>query len=171
MWISLIIAIATFCGYLACYISRLGIPESLSYTYYGLGKRGWIFSAMMLIVGISTMMPMIDLTPDSYSFVPFLCGTSIAFVGVASEYAQQVVTHVHCVSAIIAAIMAAVWCVLLQRCWYVLLLSGLLMLLLAYVSNTADRGHKTFWLEMWAFSAAFLTLITRLYTSHLSNPL
>lgn len=171
MTITATIAILTFCGFLALYISERGIPESLSYTYYGLGDRGWLFSAMMVIVGVCTMIPMIDITCDRYAFVPFLCGTSITFVGVASEYAQQVVTHVHCVSAIIAAIMAAVWCVLLQRCWYVLLLSGLLMLLLAYVSNTADRRHKTFWMEMWAFSAAFLTLITRLYTSHLSNHL
>lgn len=100
----------TLSAYL-CYTAWVGrsIPESLSATYYMLGKRGWLFQVMMAFTAVILLPTWLDVTPDEWQFLPFLSCGSLLFVAVAPAFKLRLDGIVHYASAIVCGLSAVLW--------------------------------------------------------------
>ncbi|MCQ2137897.1 MAG: hypothetical protein MJY60_04245 [Bacteroidales bacterium] len=160
MWISATIAFILLAVYVAYIIRNYGIPTSLSRTFYLLGERGWLFSVVMSVMGFATMIPMMSVTPDNFKCVPFICGCSLCFVGVASEYAQRVASGVHLTAAVIGMLCSLAW-VIIMGCWWVLPIT-LAVAAIPAISTRTIKSCWVWWLEVAVLLSVFLTMIITL---------
>ena len=113
----LIISLLIFLAYNALYLSILGLPTSLSETYYHIGKT---FSVMMLIV-TSTLLPVLfNCTPEQFKWLTFLYCAALMFVGAAPNYLKgDVEGKVHVIGACIAIVCAMSWIICCGYWWIV----------------------------------------------------
>lgn len=112
MNIVLLSAVTLACiTYMGCFVCR-GVPESISATYYMLGKRGWMFQAVMILVGFLLCPVWIPVSKDQHSFLAFLSCASLMFVGAAPAFRMELEGRVHYVSAAVCCACAVLWQVL-----------------------------------------------------------
>ena len=94
--------------------------------------------------------------------LPFFAAASIAFVGAAPAFRDcKLESKVHTVSAVLAAIFSLLWCcvVCYQIAWIIVPLSLIVVWATAFISKT-NKIASTYWWEMVAFLATFVTIIT-----------
>lgn len=89
-----------------------GIPESLSATYYLLGKQGWLFSVYMSVVSVALYVIWFPLCEPSYQCLPFLSCGSLLFVAAAPAFRLELEGKVHYGSAIVCCVCAVLWQIL-----------------------------------------------------------
>ena len=66
--------------YLIGFVIKFGVPESLSATYYSLGKYGWIFQVCIFLVGVLLLPVWLSLSEEAYQSLVFLACASLCFV-------------------------------------------------------------------------------------------
>lgn len=95
-------------AYLITMRIRYGAAEMISYTYYQLGKYGWIFPAILFIVAFTMMLPVLS---SEYGFQPlvFIGLVGFIFVGAAPNYMSKDDLPVHKTAAITAAAGCVGW--------------------------------------------------------------
>lgn len=166
------IAFFIFAIYNNVSIIKLGIPSSLSATFYLWNEKkknlGYIFTGMMFIVSFLLMPVWLEITevitPWSHylTVLPFLGAASIAFVGSAPAFRDcKLENKVHMVAAALAAVFSLLWCgiVCYQVAWIILPLSLLLVWVIAFETKT-HKTAATYWWEMVAFVATFASILT-----------
>lgn len=150
MLLALIILISVYL--LGCII-KFGIPESLSETYYSLGKRGWIFQALMLGIGGSLLPVWLSVAEEPYQFLVFLSCASLCFVASAPCFKLELQGRVHYSAAIVCCISVFTWQIL-EELWDVTLwfvwIGGMLTLI--------NRSKWCWWLECAAIGSLFANL-------------
>lgn len=140
------------------------VPASLSSTYYMYKeKKEWLkylFPAMMFSVAGLLMPVQLEAAEGSYlQFLSFLTCAATIFVGAAPNFkGTKLENAVHSTSAIISAICAMLWCLLVVGSWGVILSYLIIFLIIALCTNTLKSAY-IFWLEMVAFMSMFLSLI------------
>ena len=173
MWqlITVCIAFLLFIVYNLVVIRLFGIPKSLSESFYLYDKKkkglGYIFTLFMFTMAFCLMPGWIEISEvwSSWShyltFLAFLTSAAICFVGAAPAFrANKLEGTVHEVSAKICAATALVWCFVV--CWniaYVPAIGAAIPAVYGWVSKTWKTA-QVYWLEMMAFSATFITIIT-----------
>lgn len=85
------------------------IPESISAIYYLLGKKGWIFQIVMVLVAVMLFFPWVEKSDDSLQFLPFLSCGSLLFVAAAPAFRLRLDGIVHYSSAIVCGVSAVLW--------------------------------------------------------------
>lgn len=85
------------------------IPESISAIYYLLGKKGWIFQIVMVLVAVMLFFPWVEKSDDSLQFLPFLSCGSLLFVAAAPAFRLRLDGMVHYSSAIVCGVSAVLW--------------------------------------------------------------
>lgn len=85
------------------------IPESISAIYYLLGKKGWIFQIVMVLVAVMLFFPWMEKSDDSLQFLPFLSCGSLLFVAAAPAFRLRLDGMVHYSSAIVCGVSAVLW--------------------------------------------------------------
>ena len=160
MLISTIISIVVFVVYVTATLTKFKtVPESLSNTYYMLGKWGPLFTLMMFACAFTILPPMLELTNPNFQFVAFFCPAAICFVGAAPNFKKdQMECKVHTISAYVSAIAGLLWVAFLTRYWWLIPISIVIIGLLAYLTKTM-QSTKTWWLEMVAFLAVYSALL------------
>ena len=169
VWVLSVIAFLLLGGYLLIMALRHGIPTMISDTFYQLGKRGWLFSTIILAVAFMMVICLLD-SGKGIQCLAFLGCGGLAFVGAAPNYCDSNEYKVHKTGAIIAAIGCIGWC--LSVCWWVTAFTllayavylGTMNLLktlngIWYISSNV-KFHPWYWAEVAAFADVFATVWT-----------
>lgn len=167
-----LVGILIFVVYNSVVIGKFGVPSSLSASFYlwnGVKKNlGYIFTGMMFAMAFCLMPGWLEITevitPWSHylTVLPFLAAASIAFVGAAPAFRDcKLENKVHMVSAACAAVFALLWCcvVCYQIAWIIVPISLIVVWATAFITKT-HKTAATYWWEMVAFLATFVTIIT-----------
>ena len=79
-------SLCVFAAYIAYALRTVGIPTSVSETYYLLricGKPAWLFQAAMMACALLLLPAWLELSSPHLQFLAFLCCGSLIFVGAA----------------------------------------------------------------------------------------
>lgn len=155
--IGLLVATLVMSGYLAYVVGCFGIPRSLSDTYYLLGKRGWIFQAVLCLFGSLLMPTWIDLSSNGTQFLAFLACAGLLFVTTAPCFKIDIEGKVHYVSAVVCCMAAFIWQIA-EMCW--LLPIGSLALALG--STVITKGKLFWWVEMAILVGSVISIFIKL---------
>ena len=133
------IALSIISLYLAyIFIRYRQIPVSISDTFY-LGAN-WLFTAVMWIIGFTTAASLINITSETYQFLPFLIGAGLLFVGAAPHFKEDLEGKVHTGGAIVFGIASQVWASIYFTPW--------LLLTWLTVPIWFKTKQRTFWAEI-----------------------
>lgn len=172
MIILVLISLLLFTAYNAVSLKQFGIPKSLSETFYLWNSKksglGYIFTGMMFSMAFTLVPAWLELGEviSSWSsylnpLVFFACA-AIGFVGAAPAFRSCTLeSKVHTIAAMAAAVCAVTWC--LAACWqimYVPLLTAGIIAVIGAITKTWKKA-SVYWLEMMAFGATFVTVITQ----------
>lgn len=162
--ILVIIAFAIYLIYDFTAVSLFGTPESLSNTFYLFKERkSWqrFFFPIMMILTAGLLLPAwLDISQNSpFQFLSFLACVGIMFTGAAPTFkASKMENRVHTISAIIAAVCAILWIILVTNCEWIIGLWFIGILVNAIVTKTIKTSY-TYHLETIAFMSTFCTLL------------
>lgn len=137
--------------YLTAYILNLGLPTSISETYYYTEAK-WLFPTCTATAGVLALVPLLNITPDSYRFVAFFIVASILFVAAAPAFREELTNKVHSGAAIILGVSALTWLILTNGVPYIAITAMLAGLLF-------DRRRLVFWLEIGLLYNLYISLI------------
>jgi hypothetical protein len=157
----LIISFITMWGYIAYYLSKVGVLSSHSNSYFALKpyKQSWMFYASMTITAFTLLPVALELTPEPLQILAFLTCAPIAAVAAAANYKGDTMeSKVHFTSATIAGIASMMWAVYMAysySCW--LLVFVAVLGLIAYLANLKWRSPML-WLEYWLFSYPYVIM-------------
>lgn len=96
-------------GYLAFVVAKFGIPQSISDTYYLLGKQGWLFQLALAATAFCVVPSLIDSSTEYTKFLAFLACTGLAFVAAAPLFKMELEGKVHFTSAYICCGSLVLW--------------------------------------------------------------
>lgn len=125
--------------YLTAYINAVGVPASISATYYHT-ERKWLFPTAISLTGLCALVPLMNHTPESYQYVAFFIVAATLFVAAAPAFREDMVGKVHGISAAVLGLCALVW-LMLTTGWPWIAIVGLCVAIL-------DRKHFLFWFEV-----------------------
>lgn len=150
------------------------IPPSLSDSFYIYDRKkkglGYIFTGMMFVIALILMMGWLELNDgfndwrSNFTFLPFFCCASIAFVGAAPAFrSSELEGNVHTIAAKIAAATAIIWVIIQNSSvndWYWLVLSivlGVGVPIAVGLGTKTMKSAQVFHLEMMAFISVFIS--------------
>lgn len=136
--------------YITSYICNVGVPASLSATYYNT-ERKWIFPVTIGATGIFALVPLMNNTPESYQFVAFFIVAATLFVASAPAFKEELVNNIHAGAASVLGICALAWLILTFG-WPWIAIIG-------FVVAIMDRKHFLFWVEAGLLYNLFAGLI------------
>ena len=141
-----------------------GVPHSLSMTYYLYKQRKNIlkilFPGMITLLVVFLLPCWLEISKNSeFEFAAFLSMSALMFVGACPAFLDsKMEDDIHSIAAIICAVFALLWVILVTPYWYVIPGSFVLFALLAFVTKTWKTCY-TYWLEMVAFISTFIAII------------
>lgn len=162
--ILVLIAFAIYALYNVIVVSTLGLPWSLSETFYKLKeKKEWfkIFFPMMMMVTSWLLLPAwLEISASTHlEFLAFLAAAGIMFTGAAPAFKQHKLENmVHTLSALISVLLAILWIIFVSKLWWVLIAWLVLIALVAVITKTW-KTSLIFWLETVVFLATFTSII------------
>ena len=144
MYRIILVVLAVLCvGYMV-FSMRRGVPESLSATYYDLGRYGWVFQAFVALVAAMLYFVWFPVSDDGHEWMVFLSCASLLFVAAALCFRLPLEGMVHYSSAVVCCLCAVSW-QMAEGLWDVTLwfawIGGMLSL--------ACRRQWCWWME-WA---------------------
>lgn len=98
-----------FMAMLCVVINKYGVPDMVSTIYYLLGKRGWVFQAVMIAFGAMMMICLLD-SGLGVQCLAFLACAGLMFVGAAPRFLEESDRRVHKTAAIVSAAASVGWC-------------------------------------------------------------
>lgn len=144
--------------YVLFVLVRIGVPKSLSETYYLLENRGWIFQCVLMSVGLLTMIGLLPmLEGKGYQFLGFIMPMALMFVAVAPKFAENENEKVHMISACMSAL-SSLLLIALMGYWYIFVISTILIMI-SYILNLKNR---LFWAEIICFATTYFVLMIEL---------
>ena len=149
-------AIFMFLVYNIVSILLFGIPHSLSMTYYLFKNRKEIlkvlFPSMIMLMTIFLLPCWLQISDGSdFQFTAFLSMASLMFVGACPTFLTAGLENkVHYISAIICAVFALLWIILVTQYWYIIPIISAIIAAIAVATKTWKTCY-TYWLEMIAF--------------------
>ena len=94
-----------------------------------------------------------------FQFTAFLAAAGILFVGAAPAFkSSSLENSVHMVSAVVAAIFALLWVILVSKMWLLIVLWLAFIALIAVLTKSVKSSY-IYWLETVAFMATFTSII------------
>lgn len=125
--------------YLTAYIAYVGLPASISETYYNTEKR-WLFPVVLLITIGTAIGPMFSVTPEDIQFLVFLIVGGILFVAGAPAFKEDLEGKVHSIAAVIAGAATLAWLILTN--------ANITVLAILSIVALCNKKHRVFWLEI-----------------------
>ena len=149
--------------YNAVALYLFGVPKSLSMTFYLFKeKKNWLcacFQIMMTLMAGSLLPAWLEISVGSnLQFMSFLAASGILFTGAAPAFeSSKLENNVHMASAIIAAIFALLWVILVANLWYVILVWLVAITVVALLTKSVKTSY-IYWLETIAFLSTFTSV-------------
>jgi hypothetical protein len=159
-----IIAFLLYLVYNGVALGLFGVPNSLSMTFYLFQeKKKWtriFFPIMMISMAFLLLPAWLEISAlGSLQFLAFLAAAGIMFVGAAPAFkSSDLENTVHMTSAIVAAIFAILWVVLVSKLWWVILVWLAVLGLIMLVTKTVKSSY-IYWLETIAFMSTFTSIL------------
>lgn len=153
--------------YNAVALSLFGVPKSLSMTFYLFKeKKNWasIFFPIMMLTMAGALLPSwLEISEGSdLQFMAFLAASGILFTGAAPAFENsKLENNVHMASAIVAAIFALLWVILVANHWYVILVWLVAITVVALLTKSIKTSY-IYWLETIAFLSTFTSVFAYL---------
>lgn len=104
--LTIITALCAVCLFLNL---RNGVPESISATYYDLGKHGWLFQLFMLFLSAGLFVVWMPVSSDNHQCLVFLSCASLLFVASSPCFREDLQGKVHYGSAIVCCVCVVLW--------------------------------------------------------------
>lgn len=111
----------------------------------------WTHYALLALAALMMLPPMLDCTPYNWQFLAFFACASLVFVATAPSYLEKFEGRVHSISAILCAACAIAWAAVVVP---VALIGCVLLIVAAF-----DKKHRLLWLELSAFTTAYIGVI------------
>lgn len=162
--ILVLIAFGIYALYNILVVGFLGLPWSLSETFYKLkNRKDWLrffFPAMMVSASLLLLPAWLEISSITHlEFLAFLAASGIMFTGAAPAFRRHKLENmVHTISALVSALFAILWIIFASKLWWVLIAWLILIGLIAFVTKTWKTAF-IFWLETVAFLATFTSII------------
>lgn len=137
--------------YLTAYVIKVGLPDSISATYYRTEKK-WVFPTAISLTGLCALVPLMNNTPENYQFVAFFIVAATLFVASAPAFREEIEGKVHSVGAIILGLSALAWLIAIGGCPWIAILGVCIAVL--------DYKHFLFWVEVGLLYNLFISLMT-----------
>lgn len=156
-------AIFMFVIYNIVALLLFGVPHSLSMTYYLFKERKEIlkvlFPAMIALMVMFLLPCWLQISEGSdFQFSAFLSMAALMFVGACPTFLDSDMENkVHSISAIICAIFALLWIILVTPFWYIIPIILEIIAVISVVTKTWKTCY-TYWLEMVAFVSTFIAI-------------
>jgi hypothetical protein len=130
--------------------------------YYWKEETPWkrlLFPIMMVSMAGLLLPAWLTLSVGStFQFTAFLAAAGIMFTGMAPAFkSSNLENTVHMTSAIIAAIFALLWIILVANLWWVIVLWLGVTILMAVLTNSIKSSY-IYWLEFVAFMSTFTAI-------------
>ena len=159
--IALIISFIILFGYIAMYLSVVGLLPSHSNSYYALmPKWKWVFPVTLASSSFLLLITALDYTPEPFKFTAFLTCAPVIFTAFAPKYkGNDVESSVHFMGAKIGGIMSfcwAIWMSVSVHWWFILVVIGLG---LAFYLLNKKYNKPILFLEYWVFSYPYIILL------------
>lgn len=152
----LIVLTVCLVSYLA-YFLKDGVPQSLSATYYMLGKNGWLFQMLMFALSFGLLPVWSSVSEDSWMFLCFLSCGGLLLVGASPLFKLPLESEVHHYSAYVCGASIILWQIL-EGLWDWVLLSAVICLV-GYIRY----GKLTWWVECMLMLSLVGNLFRMLY--------
>lgn len=148
---SISLALAILIAYLTIFTFNLGLPTSLSATYYHCQKK-WLFPTVLGLTAALTAVPILELTPEPWKFLGFFVLASVLFTASAPAFKEDFVGKVHTWSALIGSVAAL--------CWIVVILGwgGAIIPAFGLIIAIIDRKRAVLWVEISILTGLFFGL-------------
>ena len=162
--ICIFIGFIIYWSYNTISIGIFGIPFSLSQTFYLFKNReNWqkiLFPITLVITSLCLLPSWLEISEGSnWQFLVFLSLVGIIFTGFVPTFkSSKMEDKVHTISAIIGAVCALLWVVIVAKMWYVIIMWIIFVLLSALLTNTIKTAY-IFWIETITFMATFMSII------------
>lgn len=141
---ALLCVVTVLCiSYFAAVSILFKVPESLSATYYSLGKYGWVFQAVLFSVGVLMLPVWMSVSEESHYCLCFLTCSALLFVAAAPAFRMKLEGKVHYSSAAVCCVCSVLWQIL-EGVWDVTLFFGFFCGMLAI----QWREKWCWWLEV-----------------------
>ena len=151
------LSLAILIAYLTFSLKVIGIPYSISDTYYQLKKANepyWLFQVCMVFSAGILLPAWVEMIEDtSYTCCAFLACVGLIFVGMAPSFKLELEGKVHIGGTIICGL-ASVLYMIFSGYYYIPLI------LLPFVLSLIFKYKKPmFWIELYLFLSTYLSLI------------
>ena len=157
MWYLILISSAILAVYLWRVIKLIGIPWSISDTYYQLKKHqkpAWIFQVAIITAAGFLLPEWLELTDGkNYQCCAFLACAGLIFVGAAPCFKLELDGKVH-VGATRVCTLASLVYMCFSGLWFVPLL---LAIPTGFLIHRYDK--PVFWLELWLIVSVYVSII------------
>lgn len=158
MWYLIPISLIVLVVYLWKVIKLIGIPWSISDTYYQLQKRNrsaWWFQVVMILTAGILLPEWLELTDgENYQCCAFLACTGLIFVGAAPCFKLELDGKVHIGATIVCGLASLLY----------MIFAGYIFVPLILIIPTGFLIHKydkpVFWLEIWMFVSIYISIIS-----------
>jgi hypothetical protein len=158
------IAFMIFLMYNITSLIKFNTPSSLSMTfYYWKEETKWkrlLFPIMMISMAGLLLPAWLTLSASSpFQFTAFLAAAGIMFTGSAPAFkSSDLENSVHMTSAIVAAIFALLWIILVTKLWWIIVIWFIASMLMALLTNSIKSSY-IYWLEFVAFMSTFTAIL------------
>lgn len=130
------------------------IPKSISMTYYLLGKDGWLFQVMLILLGVGIFIPWMKVSTDELMSLVFITCGGILFVAVSPKFKIRLDGIAHYIAAIVCGVAATLWVYLMGHGTLLIPTFGTgILLTLVYPKK------YMMWAELSAIASVFSVLI------------
>ena len=146
------IAALLFVALLCIVINKYGVPDMVSSIYYLMGKRGWVFQAVMMLFGVLLMVCLLD-SGLGVQCLAFLACAGLMFVGAAPRFLEQDERAVHKSAAVVSAAASVGWCLTVN--WRIVV--ALLGWYVVYGACRSEDDHPWLMAEVTAIWMVLLT--------------
>ena len=140
-------------SYLAFVVAKFGIPQSISESYYLLGKMGWVFQITLFVTAFLVIPSLIDASTENTQFLAFLACAGLLFVGAAPLFKQEFDNKVHFTSAALCCGSLVLWQVF-NSSWVI---PAVCFCFVCY-PMLKDKKY-VWWLEIATIVSAYVSLI------------
>lgn len=149
----MILSMIILFGYIAFVVAKFGIPNSISDSYYLLGKKGWMFQITLFVTAFLVMPSLIGASSEDTQFLAFLACAGLIFVGAAPLFKRTFDSKVHFISAALCCGSLVLWQVF-NACWVVPIVCFLAVLYPMF----KDKKYM-WWLEIATIASAYISLL------------
>lgn len=133
----MIVSFLLILTYVIIYVTKHGIPHSLSQTYYGITYKV-LFSITIILASILLFPKMLEVTPENLQFLAFLTLMGIIAVGCSPNFKDSsMIDNIHMISAGMSLITSQLL-ILLTNPWILLCW----IYIIAYIINYVIKNNQ-----------------------------